>query len=85
MSMTIGEASAVNTLLRYFLGEEPSAVRQTPAVELDQAKAAAVLLTKSAHKALHAGLRPEIVEDQFDAIGAEMRRVLQRFAKGASK
>lgn len=55
MSLTIGEANAVNTLLRWQLGL-PNALGES--VDRDDALAAAELLSEHAYRSLYAGLRP---------------------------
>ncbi len=58
MALTIGEALAVNTLVKWILGQ-PNAIGAD--ISGDDALKAAQLLADHANKALHAGIRPEEV------------------------
>jgi len=76
--MTISESSAVNDLLREYLGIDRL---DTPAAERrKRADAAAVLLIEKAHKALGAGLLPDDVRTilRAKAGGDRQRRALAR-------
>lgn len=63
MALTIGEASAVFTLLRYFLGEPGPA----GPIGSDQALDAARMLRDKAYKTLAAGMQPERLEELWAA------------------
>jgi hypothetical protein len=64
MAMTNGEATAVNTLLRYFLGNHPKDLKKT--ITTKDAREAAGLLAASANKKLMAGLDKKRAEELFD-------------------
>ena len=68
MALTIGEASDVNTLLCYVLGERDPYVRRTDAEWHEEAGAAAARLAGKAYKQLSAGLTDTAVRDQWTCV-----------------
>jgi hypothetical protein len=61
MSMTIGEASAANTLIQWVTGQHARYSHRGEITNAEADKAARTLITK-AHKVLSAGLFPEDVD-----------------------
>ena len=70
--MTIGEASAVNNLLRYFLGSYP---RHQNELSFEDARSAAGVLARSAHKALMAGIDEKQAHELMDQLRATALRI----------
>lgn len=70
---TLGEAMAVNTLLRYLLrGLDQSSNRVAPTA--DEAQEAAILLAKSAHEKMCAGINQYQVRDAWEFSELSIRR-----------
>lgn len=65
MALTVGEANAVNVLLRHVIGQRDPALAEWPDEHYEALGRAAVLLAEKAHKALFAGLTPDQVRAAF--------------------
>ena len=64
MALTVTEASAVNQVLRHFLGPEPHSLDRRP-TSVRELEEALCILARGSYKRLKAGRREQDVKDAF--------------------